>query len=309
MIALAIVLWALLIGALLFAYYARYVEPSNIVVTERTIRIPHLPEALRGLRIVHLSDFHCQRKQSIERSSRRAVELAMGLNADLIVITGDLFDICNEAAHCSYQLEGLSAPLGVWAVPGNHDMAHNDPFTTMQAPPEKVEVLRRVLSGLGIRLLENASETIAVDGARLAIAGSDDLGFGRDDVAAAMRGTAGADLVILLGHTPDIIDDPHAAGADLLLCGHTHGGQIQLPGIGSPWAPVWRDRRRAAGLLRANGQLCYVSRGVASATRARFNCHPEVALLTLERGEETEAIEVPVRRNVSSHTVHEEAAL
>lgn len=309
MIALAIVLWALLIGALLFAYYARYVEPSNIVVTERTIRIPHLPEALRGLRLVHLSDFHCQRKASIERSSQRAIELAMGLNADLIVITGDLFDICNEAAHCSYQLEGLSAPLGVWAVPGNHDMAHNDPFTTMQAPPEKVEVLRRVLSGLGIRLLENASETIAVDGARLAIAGSDDLGFGRDDVATAMRGTAGADLVILLGHTPDIIDDPHAAGADLLLCGHTHGGQIQLPGIGSPWAPVWRDRRRASGLLRANGQLCYVSRGVASATRARFNCHPEVALLTLERGEETEALEVAVRRNGSSHTVHEEAAL
>ncbi len=309
MIIFALILWALLIGAVLFACYARYIEPAKIVVTERTIRVPHLPEGLRGLRVVHLSDFHCQRKASIERSSRRAIDLAMGLNADLIAITGDIFDICNEAARCSHQLEGLSAPLGVWAVPGNHDMAHNDPFTTMQAPPESVEVLRRVLREIGIRLLENTSETIAVDGARLAIAGSDDLGFGRDDVAAAMRGTAGADLVILLGHTPDIIDDPHAAGADLVLCGHTHGGQIQLPGIGSPWAPVWRDRRRASGLLRANGRLCYVSRGVASATRARFNCHPEVALLTLERGDETEAVEVPVRRNGSSRNAYKEAAL
>ncbi len=308
MIALAAVMWALVIGAVVFAYYVRYVEPTRVVVTERTIRLPELPEALRGLRIVHLSDFHCQPRRFIERSSRTAVRLAMGLDADLIAISGDLFDTCNHAAACAGQLAGLSAPLGVWAVPGNHDRAHNDPFTTLEAPAENIAILRGALEELGIRLLANRNERIVVGGARIAIAGSDDYAFGRDDVAAALDGVTDADLVILLGHTPDVLDDPHVGDADLVLCGHTHGGQIQFPGFGTPWAPVWRDRRRASGLLRANGQLCYVNRGVASATRARFNCHPEVALLTLERGEETEAVDVPVRRNDASREVHEEAA-
>lgn len=308
MIALAVALWALVIGALVFAYYVRYVEPAQIAVTERAIRFPELPEVLRGLRIAHLSDFHCQPKGSIERSSRKAVRLAMELEPDLIVITGDLFDTCNEAERSAHQLAGLSAPLGVWAVPGNHDCAHNDPFTTLEAPPEKLQILRDALDGLGIRLLENVSERITVDGTTITIAGADDYGFGRDDVAAALEGASGSDLTILLSHTPDLLDDPHAGAADLILCGHTHGGQIQLPGIGTPWAPVWRDRRRASGLLRANGQLCYVSRGVASATRARFNCRPEVALLTLERGEETAAVEVPVRRDDPSQMAREEAA-
>jgi predicted MPP superfamily phosphohydrolase len=235
------------------------------------------------------------------------VRLAMEQHPDLIVITGDLFDTCDLAPECADQLEGLEAPLGVWAVPGNHDRAHEDPFKCLEAPPEDIIALRKLLAERGIRLLANCSERMAVDGAEIAIAGSDDYAFGRDDVGAALAETEGADLVILLGHTPDLLDDRDAGAADLVLCGHTHGGQIQLPGIGAPWAPVWRDRRRASGLLKADGQLVYVSRGVASATRARFLCAPEVAVLTLERGQETEAREVQVYREDSSREALEEA--
>ncbi|MGI5818976.1 MAG: metallophosphoesterase [Armatimonadota bacterium] len=297
MIAIAAVLWALVIAALAFVFYVRYVEPARIVVTEQTVHLRDLPEALRGLRIVHLSDFHCHDEPAIEWSSREAVRLAMEQRPDLIAISGDLFDTCEMAGRCADQLDGLEAPLGVWAVPGNHDRAHDDPFMCLEAPAEDVEMLREVLAERGIRLLANENERIGADGAEIAIAGSDEYAFGRDDVARALSGTADADVVILLCHTPDLLDDPHVSGADLLLCGHTHGGQIQLPGIGAPWAPVWRDRRRASGLLSADGLLAYVSRGVASATRARFNCPPEVAVLTLESGEETEAREVPVRRD------------
>jgi uncharacterized protein len=296
MIALAVVLWVLVIGAAAFVYYVRYVEPARFVVTERTIHLPELHEGLRGLRIVHLSDFHCAPERSIERSSRTAVRLAMEQQPDLIMISGDLFDTCEDASRCADQLAGLSAPLGVRAVPGNHDRAHTDPFSSLEAPPEDMARLRSLLDERGIRLLSNESELISVDGAVLAVGGADDYAFGRDDIARALSGTGEADLVILLAHTPDLLDDPAARAADLVLCGHTHGGQIQLPGIGAPWAPVWRDRRRASGLLRLDGQLCHVSRGVASATRARFNCHPEVAVLTLDRGEETQARELPVRR-------------
>jgi len=307
MIALAALLWALVIGAVIFGFYVRYIEPSQVEVSERKLHVEDLAEGLRGLRIVLLSDFHCHEDDAIEWSSREAVRLAMEQEPDLIAISGDLFDTCEMATQCPEQLAGLEAPLGVWAVPGNHDRAHDDPFKCMEAPAEDIETLRDVLAGLGIRLLANSNERISVNGAEIAIAGADEFAFGRDDVGAALEGTDSADLVVLLAHTPDLLDDPAAEGADIVLCGHTHGGQIQLPRIGAPWAPVWRGRERSSGLLRANGQLAYVSRGVASATRARFNCHPEVAVLELERGVETAGREIALQRQDSSCEVHEEA--
>ncbi|NLO05264.1 MAG: metallophosphoesterase [candidate division WS1 bacterium] len=306
MIAIAIVLWALVVGAIIFVAYIRYVEPARMQVTETVLHFEDLPEALRGLTIAHLSDTHCHHDSAIEWSSREAVRLAMERKPDLIVITGDLFESCELASECSAQLEGLEAPLGVWAVPGNHDCAHEDPFACLEAPPEDVEVLREALEGLGIVLLANENRRIEVDDANLAIAGVDEYAFGRDDVESALEGAEDAAFVVLLAHTPDVLDDPDVGAADLVLCGHTHGGQIRLPGIGAPWAPVWRDRRRASGLLRTGDALCYVSRGVASATRARFHCRPEVAMLTLERGRETAGREVPVRREIRSRKAVEE---
>ncbi|MFW5869174.1 MAG: hypothetical protein ACOCX2_15215, partial [Armatimonadota bacterium] len=91
MIAIAAILWAIVIAGAIFAYYVRYVEPARIVVSEHTLHLPDLPEALRGLRIVHLSDFHCQQEENIEFSSREAIRLAMQQEADLIAISGDLF--------------------------------------------------------------------------------------------------------------------------------------------------------------------------------------------------------------------------
>lgn len=305
MIAIAVVAWALLLIALGFAYYVRSVEPTQIEVSRRVVRFPTLPAALDGLTIAHLSDFHCQPDRAIERSSREAVRLAMAEAPDLIAITGDLFETCEMAERCPQLLAGLSAPLGVYAVPGNHDRAHEDAFSGLEASAEDVAKLRAALAALGIVLLANESRSVDLHGARLAVAGVDEYAYGRDDAAAALAGTAGADLTVLLAHTPDIVDDPQARRADLILCGHTHGGQIRLPGIGSPWAPVWRDRRRSAGLLRVGAALCYVSRGIASATRARLNCRPEVALLTLARGEETEATVVPVLGAEVRETVEE----
>lgn len=295
MIALAVALWLVLVAALAFGYYVHRVEPRRFEVTRTQVHLPDLPQALDGLTIAHLSDFHCQPDRAIEWSSREAVRLAMAERPDLIVITGDMFEIAELVGECAWQLEGLSAPLGVWAVPGNHDRAHRDPFAYLEASQQALEELRRTLAELGVTLLANESRTLRVDGAELAIAGVDDFAYGRDDARAALAQVDGADVSLLLAHTPDTLDDPCARQADLMLCGHTHGGQIQLPGIGSPWAPVWRDRRRASGLLRAEGTLCYVTRGVASATPARFRCRPEVALLTLRRGSENAAREVPVR--------------
>lgn len=304
MILTAAVLWLLVLLAAAFVAYVRYIEPSRLEVTEREVRFEDLPQALEGLRIVHLSDFHCQDDPAIEWSSREAVRLAMRQNADLIIISGDMFDSLELAEECACQLVGLKAPLGVWAVPGNHDRAHDAAFASLRAPQQDAETLRDLLDEIGITLLANESRTIEVRGASLALAGSDEFAFGCDDVAQALAGTADADFVIVVFHTPDLLDEPATAGADLVLCGHTHGGQIRLPVIGTPWAPVWRDRRRGSGLLRIGGQSCYVNRGVASATRARFGCRPEVAVLCLARGEEAQAQDVPVyRQRAGAETV------
>ncbi|MGC9320163.1 MAG: metallophosphoesterase [Armatimonadota bacterium] len=295
MIAIAVVLWLVVLAALAFGYYVSYVEPTRIEVTRTEVHLPDLPAQLQGLTIALLSDFHCQHDPAIEHASREAIRLAMQQKPDLIAIPGDMFENCEMAQECGEQLRGLSAPLGVFAAPGNHDRAHEDPFRCMEASAEDIRELRAAVRELGIELLANESRTVAVDGACIAVAGVDEYAFGRDDARRALQGTGDADLVLLLAHTPDILDDPAVADADLVLCGHTHGGQIQIPGIGAPWAPVWRDRRRASGLLEAGGVLAYVSRGVASATRARFCCRPEVAMLTLRRGVERNARAVPVR--------------
>ncbi|MEA3400801.1 MAG: metallophosphoesterase [Armatimonadota bacterium] len=309
MIATAVILWLAVIVGLAFGYYVRYIEPARIEVTHTEVHLPDLPAALEGLTVGHLSDFHCQHDPAIEHSSREAIRLAMREHPDLIAIPGDMFENCEMARECGDQLRGLSAPLGVFAAPGNHDRAHQDPFRCLEAPAEDVRDLRAALRELGIELLANESRIVTVDGARIAVAGVDEYAFGRDDARRALEGTADADIILLLAHTPDMLDDPAVAEADLVLCGHTHGGQIQIPGMGAPWAPVWRDRRRASGLLEAGGVLAYVSRGVASATRARFCCRPEVAMLTLRRGVETNATQVPVRYAVRDREDVEEVPL
>ena len=296
MIVTAAALWALVILMGVFVWYVRYVEPHSFEVTRLELRFPELPEALEGLTITHLSDFHCQPTGGSRLTSSEAIRLAREIEADLVVITGDLLDGYDLLDVCGEQLEGLKAHLGVFAVPGNHDhyCFYAGPLGGTPHPPP--DEMRRKLAERGIEVLCNETRIIRVGDARLALAGVDDAASGYDDLPATLAGAESADLVVLLSHSPDVLDEPEADRADLILCGHTHGGQIRLPGIGSPWAPVWRDRRRSAGLMRAGEALCYVNRGVASATQARFNCRPEVAVITLRRGVMDDVRRVPVRR-------------
>lgn len=296
MIATAIALWAALAIALAFIYYVRYVEPMRVGLTRVEVPLEGLPEAVEGLTIAHLSDFHLRPTRTSERICRQAIELAKSADADLIVITGDLTDGYDLLDLSVERLTGLSAPLGVWAVLGNHDDYCYRSFILRAPKPPTEEQRRAALASLGIQLLANETALLQVSDAVVALAGVGDISAGRDDLPAALAGAEGADLVILLSHTPDILDESEVEAADLVLCGHTHGGQLTLPGVGSPWAPVWRDRRRSSGLMRAGWQMCYVSRGVASATQARFRCPPEVALLVLRRGAPEGVRSVPVRR-------------
>lgn len=295
MTTIAIILWAALALAAIFVYYVRYVEPMSFEVTRLELRFENLPDALDGLTIAHVSDFHCQPTGGSEATSAEVVRLLGEVAADLVVITGDLLDGYDLLDDSGWQLEGMSAPLGVWAVLGNHDHYCFHASTWGKSPEPPMDEIKSSLRGRGIEVLSNERRVVEVGGEKLTLVGCDDVASGNDDLPAAMAGADASDLVVLLSHSPDVFDDPEAARADLILCGHTHGGQLRLPGIGSPWAPVWRDRRRSAGLMRAGGPLCYVSRGVASATQARFMCRPEITVITLRPGRMDGVREVPVR--------------
>ncbi|MEI6502766.1 MAG: hypothetical protein WCP21_17290 [Armatimonadota bacterium] len=127
----------------------------------------------------------------------------------------------------------------------------------------------------------------------MVICGTGDASCGYDDLPRALHDGPRGALHLLLSHSPDIMDEAQADWADLVLCGHTHGGQAKLPWLGTLWAPVWRDRRRSEGLFRVGDALCYVTRGVHGGIRTRFLCPPELTLLTLTAGPGDPVRELP----------------
>ncbi len=286
MITTAIILWILVASAAAFWVYASLIEPQRLCVRQIDVPLPNLPEALVGLRIAHLSDLHCACHRRDESVTSGAIAETLQQAPDLVVITGDLSNGFRYANCTAERLAELSARYGVYAVLGNHDW--NCTLTTYlfgsREPDPTVQDWEQALSQTEIQLLENKSCLLTLKGYTVAIAGVGDPSCGRDNTEAALDQAAPADLKIILAHSPDAIDLPGADWADLLLAGHTHGGQCRLPGLGSPWAPVWRLRRRSSGLMRSGQTLVHVSRGIGAGMEARFLCPPEVCILTLRQG-------------------------
>ena len=301
MITTAIILWILLAGTAAFWVYASLIEPQRLCVKQIDVPLPNLPEALVGLRIAHLSDLHCACRHH-DPVTRRAITETLQQAPDLVMITGDLSNGFRYANCTAERLGELSARYGVYAVLGNHDW--NCTLTTYlfgsRGPDPTVQDWQQALDQTEIQLLENKSCLLTLKGHTVGIAGVGDPSCGRDDIEAALEVIGPADLKIMLAHSPDAIDLPGADCADLLLAGHTHGGQCRLPGLGSPWAPVWRLRLRSSGLMRSDQTLAYVSRGIGAGMEARFLCPPEVCILTLRKGaaEQVPNVELRNRANI-----------
>lgn len=262
-------------GAL--AAYAFLIEPRWLEVTHTRVPIAGLPEALEGLRIALLTDFHAGRGSSL-RVAERACRLAMRERPHLIALTGDLsYDRASNFEHVMRALRCLEAPLGIHAVPGNHDYAVG------------IEKWRgAVRSRSRIRDLTNASVTLRVGDARLCVAGVDDESCG-DPSLSSLPPPRERDVTILLAHDPDQAERSRRSydDVDLILSGHTHGGQVRLPGVGSLINPARREDLYEEGLRRRPWTQVYVSRGVGTVhLPVRFLCRPEVAILVLTRDPE-----------------------
>jgi predicted MPP superfamily phosphohydrolase len=261
------------VGAALAGIYAFVIEPRWLELRRATVHLRDLPRSLEGLRIGVLTDLHAGGGGTSLGTVRRAAAMVMAERPDLIALTGDFAaDRLRTFAGVFDALSALAAPLGVYAVPGNHDHKIG------------IERWRRELNeGTTFVDLTNRSTTLKVDGARLCIAGVDDLALGRPSLASLPR-LQDRDFTILLAHNPDQAELARRAldRIDLMLCGHTHGGQVRIPGYGPILSSVERADLYEDGLRRRPWTQVYTSRGIGTVhIPARLFTRPEVSILEL----------------------------
>ena len=247
-------------------------EPHRLTIEHQQIYLRRLPREFDGFRIVHLSDIHHSPFTSQEQI-KRAVETANSLQPDIVALTGDYVSKERRyAAPCAEMLGTLRARHGVYAVLGNHDHWTD------------ASLITDLFRAEGITVLVNQGMRFEKKGAAFWLAGVDDTMVGLEDLSLALAGARDDELKLLLAHNPIILRRAARAGVDLVLSGHTHGGQVRLR---SEQTATKKPRRRLLkGLARQGTTQIYITRGLGTVVLpVRFGCPPEVSLLELRCAE------------------------
>jgi len=254
------------------------IEPASLRVTRSTLVLERWPRDLDGLRIAVLADLHVGSPFNGVDKLARVVAETNAAGADLILLVGDyvikgvLGGTFVPPEVVAARLHELRAPLGVYAVLGNHDW-------WLDAPR-----MRTALEQAGIRTLED--QALAIDGPRhFWLVGVSDFWEGRHDVHAALSGVRDDASVIAFTHNPDVF--PHVPDrVTLTIAGHTHGGQVWLPIVGRPIVPSEYGQRYAIGHVVEGHRHLFVSPGLGtSIIPVRFRVPPEISVVTLRGAE------------------------
>ncbi len=258
--------------------YASVRETTRIVTENVEFRLRRLGPEFDGLRVVQISDLHF-RPYTGEREIAATVRAVNNAQPDVVVITGDfvtstwIFHLGRRSADgiedCAQILEGLHAPLGVYAILGNHDWGTD--------PDRIAEALR----GAGITVLRNEAIPIERGKSRLWIAGTDCAFVKQADMERTLSPIRDNDAVLLLAHEPDFADYAARYPVDLQLSGHSHGGQIVPPLVGPPHLPRL-GKKYVRGKYKVGNMNLYTNRGVGVVgIPLRYQAAPEVTLLRL----------------------------
>jgi len=257
------------------SYLALNDESQDPVVDRVPLPIKNLHPALEGFTILQITDLHLYpltQPALIEKT----VVMANKLEPDLVVLTGDY--VWQELAaidELAPILSGLNAKYGVFSTLGNHDYWLD------------AEVITAAMESAGLPVLINRGLSIQHGRGSIYIAGLDDGWSGAPDLEATLDGAAPNEPVVLLCHEPDLADRYSLDGRiDVQLSGHTHGGQIRLPGIGALILP-YLGRKYDIGLYKINDMLLYTNRGIGVISEpVRYNCPPEISQFVLNAAEQ-----------------------
>ncbi|MBL8145364.1 MAG: metallophosphoesterase [Anaerolineae bacterium] len=266
-------LW--LTAVTLIAAYATWIAPFRLTVTQETLAVRGLTSPLR---LIHIGDLHIER---ITARERRLNDLLRELKPDVIAFSGDFVNLTyrddpRAEADVRAVIAQWSAPFGIYAVPG----------TPIVEPLPRVQAFVRGMPA--IHLLLNQWHTAETPAGPLHIAGlitTHDLPTDRAALAETIRRGPSEGARLLIAHSPDIAPEAAEAGFDLILCGHTHGGQIVIPGLGPLFSGSAYGRRFIRGRYTLGRATLYTTRGLGlegwGAPRARWFCSPEITVWTL----------------------------
>lgn len=265
------------VGLLLLglAVWAFVIEPASLRVQSYTVTIPDWPVGLSGLRIAVLADLHTGSPFNDLGKLRAIVTATNGAGCDLILLAGDLViqgvlgGTVVPPEDSAGILKELSAPLGVYAVLGNHDWWLN------------ADRVRRALEGVQIPVLEDDAVEITGKQGTFWLAGISDFWEGAHDVSRALSKVPAAGPVLTFTHNPDVFPEIPSR-VSLTIAGHTHGGQVHVPIIGRPVVPSRYGERFAAGHIVEEVRHLFVSTGLGtSILPVRFRVPPEISILTV----------------------------
>jgi uncharacterized protein len=270
-------LWAAAAGTLALAGDGILLEPNRPRIVRQDFFLPRWPERLDGFTIALLSDFHYDPYFSVH-PLHAAIPMVNDLRPDLIALAGDFVsapwigheaNAAFEAEPCARLLRQLTAPYGLWAILGNHDDQTNPEYVT------------RVLQAENIQVLANQSHAIERDGARIWLAGVNDVLSGTADLSKTLGRVPAGEAVILLAHEPDFADHASRFPVDLQLSGHSHGGQVRVPLLPPLYLPRL-GKKYVWGTYHVGPLTLYTGAGLGTiGIPVRLNCPPEITLLTL----------------------------
>ena len=266
-----------------------FMNSRNLELLKVNVNLKNLPSAFHGMRIGQITDIHAGPLVPRELI-KKGVDLIMSKQPDMIVLTGDFVSGATKILwttyggfkqkhfdYCMKELGRLKAPMGVFAVLGNHDF--------WSGPAVTAKIVSG-LQGIGVRVLQNECKLIKKEEQNLYLLGVDDYWEDSYSLTKALHGIPEDVCRILLSHNPDINQDIEflKARIDLIISGHTHGGQIVVPFFGAPYLPSPFGQKYRAGLVKDGERKTYVSRGLGLFfVPVRLNCPPDVSLLILSR--------------------------
>jgi predicted MPP superfamily phosphohydrolase len=256
-------------------------EPHEIGISQVPVILNRLPSAFDGLHIAQFSDVHFNSFLTTSHLDR-VIDLTNAQKPELVIITGDFVTAAHrrrerklkaeQAWPCAEILRRIESPLGCFAVLGNNDYGND------------ADVITEALStGSRIQVLRNRASALERNGARLWLAGIDNVTANRAKPDVALRGVPKEECTIVAVHEPDFADVMRKFPVDFQISGHSHGGQIRLPGVGALYLPLWA-RKYPMGHYQLGEFQLYTNRGIGViGLPMRFMCPPEITIFTLKR--------------------------